>query len=238
MISKITAILHYIRYIGAFSHLLPLVFFLLFKKKTKEKSLRVIFYYIMYCIVHESLGFYLHQIHKDNLVNFLFAFFTVAEFSFFCLFFYYVLPKANPKKFIFPIWLCFIIFSLIDFFFMNKMEGFDSFTSGIQTLFIIGLCIYYLVIQIKGKTDLYIYSTSNFWIIITFLISLSGTFFLYILLETMIHDQVFINTYTIINSIFNLLKNVLLSMAMMMKSDQTKPELKKNYDWIDYNHVN
>ncbi len=237
MISNITAILHYIRYIGSFSHLLPLVFFLLFKFKTKEKSLRVIFYYIVYCVINESLGFYLHQIHKDDLVIFPFAFFTVAEFSFFCFFYYYVLPRNNPKKFIFPIWLCFIIFSLVDFFFMNRMQGFDSFTSGLQTIFIIGLCIYYLFIQIKGKTDLYIYSTSNFWIIITFLISLSGTFFLYILTETMINNQIFMNQYIIINSIFNLLKNVLLSIAMWMKSDQ-KSELKKNYDWIDYNHVN
>ncbi len=227
MISNITAILHYIRYIGSFSHLLPLVFFLLFKRKTKEKSLRVIFYYIVYCIVNESLGFYLHQIQRDDLNVFIFAFFTVAEFSFFCIFYFYALPNTNHKKFIFPVWLCFVVFSVIDFFFMNKMKGFDSFTSGLQTIFIIGLCIYYLVIQIKGKTDLYIYSTSNFWIIITFLITLSGTFFLYILAETMIHNQVFKDLYTFINSFFNLLKNVLLSIAMMMKSDQTKPELKK-----------
>ena len=227
MTSNITAILKVIIYIGIFSQLLPLVFFLLFKRNTKEKSLRVIFYYILYCIVNESLGFYLHQIHQDDLYIFTFAFFTVAEFSFFCLFYFYVLPNPNHKKFIFPIWLCFVVFSLIDFFFMNRMEGFDSFTSGLQTIFIIGLCIYYLVIQIKGKTDLYIYSTSNFWIIITFLISLSGTFFLYILAENMIKNQKFVDLYNIINSFFNLLKNVLLSIAMMMKSDQTKPELKK-----------
>lgn len=118
------------------------------------------------------------------------------------------------------------------------MKGFDSFTSGLQTLLIIGMCIYYLFLQIKGSTNLYIYSTSNFWIIITFLIALSGTFFLYILTETMIHNQVFINQYIIINSIFNLLKNIMLSIAMLMKSDAAKPEFKKNYDWIDYNHVN
>ena len=54
----------------------------------------------------------------------------------------------------------------------------------------------------------------------------------------MINDRVFRVQYVIINSIFNILKNVLLSVAMLMKSGQEKPELKKNYDWIDYNHVN
>ncbi len=118
------------------------------------------------------------------------------------------------------------------------MNGFDSFTSGLQTILIIGLCIYYLFVQIKGSNTLFVYSTSNFWIIITFLIYLSGTFFLYIMAETMINDKVYRVQYIIINSIFNILKNLLLSIAMLMKSGQEKPELKKNYDWIDYNHVN
>ncbi len=238
MISNVTAILSLIQYTALFSHLLPLVFFLLLKLHAKEKSLRVIFYYILYCIINESIGYYLHQIHADELFAFIFAFFTVAEFSFFCLFYNYVLPVSNPKKLIFPIWLSFIIFSIVDFFFLNKMEGFDSFTSGLQTIFIIGLCIYYLFVQIRGRNDLYIYSTSNFWIIITFLIYLSGTFFLYIMAETMIKSRVFKIQYVIINSIFNILKNMLLSIAMLMKSSQIKPELKKNYEWKDYNHAN
>lgn len=238
MTSNIAAILNLIRYTGIFAHLLPLVFFLLFKFHTKEKSLWVIFYYILYCILNESAGYYFHQIHFENFFIFSFSLFTVAEFSFFCLFYFYVLPNNKAKNFIFPLWLCFIIFSCIDFFFINKMDGFDSFTSGLQTIVIIGLCIYYLFVQIKGSNTLFVYSTSNFWIIITFLIYLSGTFFLYIMAETMINDKIFRVQYIIINSIFNILKNVLLSIAMIMKSGQEKVESKKNYDWIDYNHVN
>ena len=237
MTSNITAILNIIRYTALFSHLLPLVFFLLFKRKSKEKSLWVIFYYFIYCILNESVGYYLHLMHIEN-AYFLYALFTVVEFSFFCFFYFYVLPNNNAKKFILPLWLCFIIFSCIDFFFINKMNGFDSFTSGLQTILVIGLCIYYLFVQIKGSNTLIVYSTSNFWIIITFLIYLSGTFFLYIMAETMINDKVYRFQYVIINSIFNILKNVLLSIAMLMKSGQEKPELKKNYEWIDYNHVN
>ncbi|MEO7961797.1 MAG: hypothetical protein ABIR19_09625 [Ginsengibacter sp.] len=118
------------------------------------------------------------------------------------------------------------------------MTGFDSFTSGLQTIIIIGMCVYYLFLQIRGRTDLYIYSTSNFWIIITFLIYLSGTFFLYIMAETMVADKVFRIQYVLINSIFNILKNVLLSIAMMMKSGEEMPVIKKNYEWMDYTHKN
>ena len=96
------------------------------------------------------------------------------------------------------------------------MNGFDSFNSGTECVLIIVMCIYYLAVQIKG-TDLFVYSTSNFWIIITFLIYSSGTFFLYIMAENMMMTREFRNQYVVINSVFNILKNVLLSIAMLMK---------------------
>ncbi|MDQ6889365.1 MAG: hypothetical protein M3Z56_03685 [Bacteroidota bacterium] len=118
------------------------------------------------------------------------------------------------------------------------MDDFDSFPSGLQTILIISMCVYYLFLQIKGTDNLYVYSTANFWIIITFLIYVSGTFFLYIMTETMKHNRAFQIQYLVINSIFNILKNVLLSIAMVMKSSQVAPELKKNYERNDYNPVN
>lgn len=237
MVSNVTAILTIIRYISIFSVGLPLVFFLLFKIRTKEKSLRVIFFYILYCVLNEIVTYFL-QSRRPGTIFSIYALFTIVEFSFFCIFYKYVLPKANPRKFIFAIWLVFTLFSVADFFFINRMTGFDSFTSGLQTIIIIGMCVYYLFLQIRGRTDLYIYSTSNFWIIITFLIYLSGTFFLYIMAETMVADKVFRIQYVLINSIFNILKNVLLSIAMMMKSGEEMPVIKKNYEWMDYTHKN
>ncbi len=236
---NIAAILNLIRYTGVFSHLLPLVFFLLYKRHSKDKSLWVIFYYIIYCILNEIVGYYLHIILSE-LSFILFAVFTIVELAFFCFFYYYILLNANAKarKFVFPIWLCFFIISIIDFFFVNKMDDFDSFPSGLQTILIISMCVYYLFLQIKGTDNLYVYSTANFWIIITFLIYVSGTFFLYIMTETMKHNRAFQIQYLVINSIFNILKNVLLSIAMVMKSSQVAPELKKNYERNDYNPVN
>ncbi len=228
MISNITAILNFIRYTGILLHLLPLVFFLLFKRHKKERSLWVIFYYILYCILNESFGYYLHLIHVEN-AYLLYAIFTVAEFYFFCFFYHYIIPAGFVKKLLFPFCFLFLIFSALDFFLINKMSGFDSIAIGIESIIIILLCIYYLIVQIKGSNNLLIYSTFNFWIIITFLIYLSGTFFLYIMTETMIYNKTFRIQYLVINSVFNILKNVLLSIAMVMKSGQPKPELKKEF---------
>jgi hypothetical protein len=108
------------------------------------------------------------------------------------------------------------------------MNSFDSITVGVESILIILMCIYYLIVQIKGANNLFVYSTSNFWIVITFLIYLSGTFFLYIMAENMINDRAFQSQYDIINSAFNVLKNVLLSIAMLMKPALVNTYAKKN----------
>jgi hypothetical protein len=81
-----------------------------------------------------------------------------------------------------------------------------------------------------------IYASINFWIIISFLIYLSGTFFLYIYSESRINDKTFIKEYIIINSSFIILKGILLGVAMLMKpinnhNQNIFPEDRLNADW-------
>jgi hypothetical protein len=102
------------------------------------------------------------------------------------------------------------------------MNSFDSFASGIESIIVILFCVYYLFSQIKGSNSLMIYSTFNFWVIIAFLLYFSGTFFLYIMTENMVFNVTFQKLYFIINISFNILKNVLLSVAMCMKTTNTK----------------
>ncbi len=232
MVLNRPAILNFIRYFSAFAHLLPLVFFIIFKKGNNEKSLKVIFYYILYCLFDVVFGYFLYSIHFENTF-FIFAFFTVAEFTFFCLFLYYVLTSRKAKKIILPIWVIFLILAFVDFFFINKMNSFDSLTVGVESILIILMCIFYLAVQIKGSNNLFVYSTSNFWVIISFLIYISGTFFLYVMAENMIQNRAFLIEYNIINSIFIILKNILLSIAMLMKSTPASIQLQKNKDYDD-----
>jgi hypothetical protein len=120
--------------------------------------------------------------------------------------------------------MTFVLFAAIDFFYINKTEKFDSFASGIESIIIILLCIYYLFSQVKIPNNLLLYSTFNFWVIIAFLIYFSGTFFLYIMTENMWDDKSFRKLYFVINISFNILKNILLCVAMYMKTnDSLKP---------------
>ncbi|MEO8764528.1 MAG: hypothetical protein ABI416_09590 [Ginsengibacter sp.] len=206
----------------------------MYKTNTKEKSLRVVFYYILYSILNEVLGYYFHEIRslKDALV--LYAIFTVVEFSSFCLFYYYAVAEGKMKKAVLPIGTVFLLFACVDFFSFNKMTSIDSIAIGVETILVILMSIYYLAVQIKGDTNLFVYSTSNFWIVITFLIYLSGNFFLYIMASSMSDDKYYRDMYTIINSVFIVLKNILLSVAMLMKSSETaNKKILAHNDWGD-----
>ena len=227
---NITTILKILLYTGIFSTLLPLVFFLLFKKNGKKESLRVILFYILYCIVHEGMSFYLQSIQSINFTYLLYVF-TIVEYSFFCYFIYLVLNKNKLRKAIPFIWIGFLLFALIDLFYVNDGGGFDSFTSGIESIIILLLCAYYLFSQIRSSNSLLIYSTFDFWVVITFLIYFSGTFFLYLMADKMSKNLNFQQLYFIINISFNILKNILLSVAMTMrlnsinKQSKTLPKL-------------
>ena len=199
------------------------MFFLLFKRKSKEKALRVVLFYILYCIVNEGMSFYLQSFGSPNTV-YLFLLFTIVEYSFFCYFIYLILPPSLIKKNVPLIWIGFLLFAFIDYAFFSKAQEFDSIASGIESIIVLMLCIYYLFSQMKGVNNLLVYSTFNFWAVIAFLIYFSGTFFLYLMTERMMHNVSFQKQYFVINISFNILKNLLLCVAMIMRLNTVKQE--------------
>ena len=224
-----------IQNIASFSSLLPLIFFFLFQRNNKSKELRVISFYLIYCAANDLISFYLFQIAHLRPF-FLYDIFTVVEYCLFSWYFYQIIINKRLKKIIpFSIAL-FIIFSFSFYLLLPKSTSFSSPTAGTESVLIIAMCMYYFFDQLKQPNTLMIYSSINFWIIISFLIYLAGTFFLNIYADSMITDKAFINQYILINSSFNILKNLLLCVAMMMNPDNKNdqnifPEDTLNADW-------
>src|SRR5690348_16041071 len=194
--------------------------------------MRVILFYILYCIFNEALSFYLQSIHSETFLILLYSF-TILEFSFFSLFIFVIIPDSVVKQIIPYLWLSFIIFYFIDLVFVNKGRGFDSIAMGIECILVLSMCISYLFLILRKSNNLFIYSTFEFWVVITFLIYFSGTFFLYILAESMRDNLAFRKQYFIINISFNLLKNLLLSIAMTMKLSNTVKQQKNTLPDLD-----
>lgn len=224
-----------IQIIASFSSLLPLIFFFIFQKNNKSKELRVILFYLIYCAANDLVSFYLWQVAHLQIF-FLYDIFTVVEFSLFTWYFYKIINNKQFKKLIPFSILLFIIFSVSLYILLPENTSFSSPIAGTESVLIIGMCIYYFFDQLKQPNTLMIYSSINFWIIIAFLIYLAGTFFLNIYADSMITDKAFIKQYILINSSFNILKNILLSVAMLMKPDKpitqtTFPEDRLDTDW-------
>lgn len=204
-------------YIGPFSPLLPILFFLLFKIKSKERSVWVIFLYTVYCLVNELISYYLQAIDSYYILHF-FATFTLVEFSFISYFFY-KLFKVNPilRKIITLSWILFTAYGTTKIVFSHELETWDSLQIGIGSLLILLYSSYFLFSKIKSGQTLEIYTTFHFWVAVTFLIYFSGTFFLNIMTQAMRKNPDYQLIYFVINNGFNILKNVLLAVAMVMK---------------------
>jgi hypothetical protein len=166
------------------------------------------------------MSFYL-QIHGSPNTVYLFLLFTIVEYTFFCYFIFLILSKGIIKKMVPFLWIGFLLFAFIDYAFFSKTHDFDSIASAIESIIVLMLCMYYLFSLVKGSNNLLIYSTFNFWTIISFLIYFSGTFFLYLMTEKMMDSPSFQQLYFVINMSFNILKNILLCVAMTMKLNQT-----------------
>lgn len=177
-------------------------------------------FYLIYCLANDGTSYYLQSINSEYFLWLLYSF-TILEYSFVCYFIYLAIPKNFIKKITPFLWIGFVLLAVADILYFNKGYKFDSFTIGIESIIIFLLCIYYLFSQIKGSNSLLIYSTFNFWVVIAFLIYFSGTFFLYLLTNRMVSNPSFQKLYFIINISFNILKNILLSVAMTMKLNDT-----------------
>ncbi len=218
-------------YIVTLIPLLPLLFFLLFKRKSKEKAVWVIFFYILYCIVNEFINYYLQSINYYYILN-LFSIFTIIELSFIS-FYFYILLEGKPiiRKVIVLSWLGFTIYGISNIIFSKAMHSWDSIAIGIESLIIIVLSSYYLFTKIKRSNNLSFYTNFYFWIAITLLLFFSGTFFLNIMAESMRRNPDYQMLYFIINIGFNILKNVMMAVAMTMKIKSVErklPELDDN----------
>ena len=76
------------------------------------------------------------------------------------------------------------------------------------------LCVIYFFEQMRNPNSLFIYSTSEFWIVTGILIFLAGTFFIFIY-SANLSEKEFLK-YWPINYLFNTIKNILFGLALFI----------------------
>lgn len=161
---------------------------------------------------------------KSSKAHISWDFFTIFAICLFAYLFYRILSNKIFKTIVLVIssLLCiysiyYLVFNLVN----PTNKGFDSLMVAFEGISVIIYSILYFFEQLTKPTksnQLFIYNTPTFWIVIAFLLFFSGTFFLLIYIyfqKINIDTDIYFKTqYAIIISIFTLIENILLGIAM------------------------
>ncbi|NII27118.1 hypothetical protein HB364_18665 [Pseudoflavitalea sp. X16] len=150
-----------------------------------------------------------------------FSFFTVVEYTLFSIFLSFNFKSKKIKKLILFALPLFYIIVLYYIFNRDQSNNFDAIPASLESILIIIFCVIFFFEQIRDMEVSFIYSSKTFWIIVAILIYMAATFFLFISAEFVSQQER--RSYWFINSISNILKNVLLAIAFIIPNYKPRP---------------
>jgi hypothetical protein len=129
-----------------------------------------------------------------------------------------------------------VVFLILGFYNMVKMSNnsFDSLPASIESVFVIFYSILLLFESLNFSENSYINSSKTFWIVIAILIYLSATLILFISSTYLSENER--RSYWPINSIANIVKNLLFSIAFIKKTKSRETYLSKSLNIPEKQH--
>jgi hypothetical protein len=132
----------------------------------------------------------------------------------------------------------FVVLATIHLFEPFFRENYDSVANVLECILLIFYAIFYFFEQIKQPSHLFFYAIPEFWIIVAILLYFSGTFFIVLYAQSQSESKSFQYSSLVINSVFDILKNMLLGLAMLMRNADKKNNIPRNqYSGLD-EHLN
>jgi len=128
------------------------------------------------------------------------------------------------KQVILALSLSFIAFQIFYFFDVKNKKPIDAIPIGIEAILLIIFCFYFFYEQLK-KTVSPIYDNFFFWIVLGLIIYLSGSFFIYLLSNTISSKE--LRSYWNITYIVDILKNVFFVASGLVFLKQSKSATRK-----------
>lgn len=169
-------------------------------------------------------------IHTFNINSFyLYASFTVLEYSLLTLFLYRSIPDRRPRYALIVGSVAFYAVAFINFLHGKSGGNFDSLSASVEAILIIIYSLLFLYGQIKGPSIHIVYNTKKFWVVSAFFIYFSSTLFLFLYAGTFSNQEHM--SYWYINNTFDIIKNILFCIAFTMKiSNKPKSRFEDNYE--------
>jgi len=190
---------------------------LIYFTKSKKSYFSLIAFYSFYCIFSDLV---LSKLSLKYLESELYSFrlFTIIEYSIITFFIFQLIESDLFKRLIKIGSIIFIIVSILDIY-TSSFTSFDSLPSGIESILVLSYCLFF-VYEKMTSTDFSFNGT--IWITIGFILFFSGTFFLFILSQNNFKDSSFILTYGYIVAIFNIIKNLFITIGIFSESNNSK----------------
>ena len=185
--------------------------------KSKQSYFSLIAFYSFYCIFSDLV---LSKLSLKYLESELYSFrlFTIIEYSIITFFIFQLIESDLFKRLIKIGSIIFITVSILDIY-TSSFISFDSLPSGIESILVLSYCLFF-VYEKMTSTDFSFNGT--IWITIGFILFFSGTFFLFILSQNNFKDSSFILTYGYIVAIFNIIKNLFITIGIFSESNNSK----------------
>lgn len=210
--------------LSQYSALIPIVVFLIFLKKIKNWQLWVIFFYCAYSFTNDNL--IISRFNKGLEISNLLYTFTIVEYLIFATYLWSILKNKSFKLILIAASALFTIYCLA-YLIQNTFIKFDSIQTSIEAIVIITFCIIYLFEEMNQPQVTFIYSSYHFWIVIGILIYLAGTFFFFVYASNLSNAE--LDSFSIINHISNILKNILFSIAFVIYAKVPKIRNPREY---------
>lgn len=204
---------------------MPLLVFLLFYKRNKSIWVKVLFLYVIFSCLVDTLLLRLDTVSHRSVIFNLLSTFTLIEYTAFSFVLYSVIDNRIFRAIIMASSVVFYVFAIY-YFLTVKNNTFDSLPASIEAILIVAFSIFYLFDQMNKPQVIFIYQEPNFWFVVAFILYFSGTLFLFIQASNLT-KEVRDNFWKI--SLFSLIiKNILFAIAFSTKKSKNLQQTLEN----------
>jgi hypothetical protein len=196
------------------------VFFFLKEKNTGK---RLVFLYALFCIANTVLDIaFRYYFHAEQLLEINQILYTPVEFIIFSLIFLQIFTTSINRNIVLTGIFVFLVSWLL-LYVTVQQENFDSIAVALEEILLIAYSIRYYFERISKIDSIFLYATPEFWIVAAILIYSAATFFVYLYADSYMGTVDFKKQYDIIHLIASILKNLLLTVALLTQSKKNLP---------------
>jgi hypothetical protein len=174
----------FFRIIEIYSPLIPLVTFFLKRPKRSGWTILLVSYLMIYISLVFSANHFFHE-NNNNIVYIILAGIT---FCFFAL----IIEQFLSHKFKFynrTVMIIIVLFFIVNAIWWEGTSIFNSYSSAVINLILIGYCVYYYKLQLEKPKVIFVERQPSFWIVSGILIYSAGNIFLFSMFNSLTRNS-------------------------------------------------